>query len=69
MNARNLELAAQLVPETYVRQAADAIASRENAVKVLLSQVPFSRHDPASAPRELIFTSMRLNINSANYRK
>ena len=39
MNATNLSLAAQLVPETYVRQAADAIASRENNVKVLLSQV------------------------------
>ena len=39
MNVTNLALAAELVPVSYVRQAAEAIASRENNIKILLSQV------------------------------
>ncbi len=38
MNARNLELAAGLVDQAYIDQAAQAISARQNLLTVLLSQ-------------------------------
>ena len=38
MNAENLKLAAAFVDEGYVKQGSEAVRSRENLVKVLLSQ-------------------------------
>lgn len=43
MNSQNFTLAENLIPSSYVQQAASALRTRENLAKTLMEQVCYSR--------------------------
>lgn len=42
MNSQNFTLAENLIPSSYVQQAASALRTRENLAKTLMEQVRFN---------------------------
>ncbi|KAG7401248.1 hypothetical protein PHYBOEH_002432 [Phytophthora boehmeriae] len=67
MNAKSAELAAQLVPATYIQQGLDAVRSREKLVTTLLAQrrLPDNGWDDASV--ELLLQTLSA-MDSNNFR-
>ncbi|RLN36734.1 hypothetical protein BBO99_00001769 [Phytophthora kernoviae] len=67
MNAKSIELAAQLVPATYIQQGLDAVRSREKLVTTLLAQrrLPDDGWDDGSV--ELLLQTLSA-MDSNNFR-